>query len=153
MAVPFLGANLAVIVIESLFYGIFFILFSTSIYLTIRRHQQSAGTTTRPLYTSPMFIASLLLFATVTAVSMISNFYLGISIEPKQHWIIAVYRLYAAFITFRGGTEPVLFFADEAQITNVVKTGFLVATIFIGDTMIVGLLEVLGKLTLTVSPC
>lgn len=65
--------NLATVCVESALTGIFWILYAGSTYLLVQRNRmhaaQAAGASTRSFYKSPMFIASNIILATVTAVS------------------------------------------------------------------------------------
>jgi hypothetical protein len=79
--IPVLAAELSVIVLETFFYGVFFVLFITSMYLTIARHKEGTRNSSRqggrssstpPLYRTPVFITSVALALTITAVSLIS---------------------------------------------------------------------------------
>ncbi|OBZ73540.1 hypothetical protein A0H81_05883 [Grifola frondosa] len=67
-----------------------------------------------------MFVAAVILSTTVTA-----------------HWIMTVIRAFDAFINFEGGTQPLLFYGNLSDITEVVKTGFLMTSLVVGDAMII----------------
>ncbi|THU83044.1 hypothetical protein K435DRAFT_734296 [Dendrothele bispora CBS 962.96] len=67
-----------------------------------------------------MFVGAILISFTVTA-----------------HWICTVIRLFDAFVNFENGSKPLEYYADLSQLTEVVKTGFLMATIAMSDAMII----------------
>lgn len=55
-------------------------------------------------------------------------------------------RLFDAFVNFKGGAEPIVALADLSQLTEVIKTAFLVITVLISDAMIVsGLSDLLVR--------
>ncbi|THU83765.1 hypothetical protein K435DRAFT_843915 [Dendrothele bispora CBS 962.96] len=126
MSLPLVSVNLATVAIESFLYGIFFVLGVTGVYLQIDSHRRRAYSPHRNgfkvdlLFKNPMFIGAISISATVTA-----------------HWICTVIRLFDAFVNFENGSKPLEFYADLSQLTEVVKTGFLMATLVIGDTMII----------------
>ncbi|KAF7371371.1 hypothetical protein MSAN_00773500 [Mycena sanguinolenta] len=70
------------------------------------------------IYWSPIFLGAVMLFVTITA-----------------HWILAVDRAFLAFI--HPPVDVLAFYGDLAQTTVVVKTAFIVATLIIGDTLII----------------
>ncbi|GBE88079.1 hypothetical protein SCP_1203080 [Sparassis crispa] len=120
--VPLVSANLATVSIESFFYGIFFVLFCSSTYLMVQRQRQlnSTGSSSKPIYKSPLFIAGLAMFTCVTA-----------------HWILTVYRSFQAFIYFENGTLPIAYYGNLANTAEVVKTAFLVTALLIGDAVMI----------------
>ncbi|KAH7904996.1 hypothetical protein BJ138DRAFT_1165566 [Hygrophoropsis aurantiaca] len=67
-----------------------------------------------------MFLAGICLFVTVTA-----------------HWILTVTRLFQAFVLYNDGSAPLSFYGDLSQLTKIVKTGFLAASLIVGDAMII----------------
>jgi hypothetical protein len=54
-----------------------------------------------------------------------------------KHWILTCIRLLQAFVLFQKGTAALAFYADLTQRTEVVKTGFLMASLVLGDSVIV----------------
>ncbi|KAF9558816.1 hypothetical protein CPC08DRAFT_667036 [Agrocybe pediades] len=112
------SVSLATVGIESFFYGIFFILTTFSVYLLIIR--QKTTSSRHSIFRVPFFYASVGIFLSVTA-----------------HWILTWIRLFDAFIHFNDGTTPVLYYADLRRITEVVKTGFLIATLVMCDAMVI----------------
>ncbi|KAK0461851.1 uncharacterized protein EV420DRAFT_1628289 [Desarmillaria tabescens] len=120
MQVPLVSVNLATVALESFLYGIFFVLDLTSITLLFVRRSRRSPNTVVSVMQRPMFIGAVGLFITITA-----------------HWICTVIRLFDAFVTFEDGKQPLEFYANLSHITEVVKTGFLMASLVIGDSMII----------------
>ncbi|KAK1233097.1 hypothetical protein PQX77_003737 [Marasmius sp. AFHP31] len=130
MSLALLPVCLANVAIESLLYGIFFILNAVSLLLalqTLPRYQPSTGL--RPMSSlkrvvsvlkKPMFVGSAPLFITVTA-----------------HWICTVLRSFEAFISFKNGTEPTIYYLDVSQPTYIAKSGLMFASVIISDSMMV----------------
>ncbi|KAH9842576.1 uncharacterized protein C8Q71DRAFT_876571 [Rhodofomes roseus] len=115
--------NLATVCIESFLYGIFFVLYASSTYLLVRQGRAKAAAehgSANSVYRAPMFIAAQIVFLTVTG-----------------HWVLTVYRLFQAFVNFRGGTAPLLYYANIALATEVAKSALLVATVLVSDAMII----------------
>jgi len=139
--VPLLAVNLTTACIESFFYGIFFLLTVLSVYLLVVRH--NSAKTKRSIFLTPFFPSTLLIFATVTGVSI---YFGGKRITLRrdltcilQHWIVTFKRLFDALIYFNSGKTPVSYFANVRLPTEIAKTSFLVLTLFIGDSMIVSI--------------
>ncbi|KAJ7110727.1 hypothetical protein C8R43DRAFT_1042026 [Mycena crocata] len=124
MSTNLLAVNLATLACSSLFYGMFFVLFATSMYLLVGRYLALRKSRTSPhnrsIFRSTVFIAALGLFAAITA-----------------HWITTVYRAFLAFIYFQHGDAALQFYADGAQVTELVQEGFLMVSILIGDSLII----------------
>ncbi|KAJ7325471.1 hypothetical protein DFH08DRAFT_941244 [Mycena albidolilacea] len=116
--IPLVPVSLATVALESCFYGVFLVLAVTSIALILSRDARSKRIGT--IYLSPIFIGAIALFVTITT-----------------HWVLTVDRSFLAFIYFADGTFPLGFYGDLSQITEVVKTGFLMATLSIGDALII----------------
>lgn len=74
----------------------------------------------RPIYCMPNFITTTLLLAGNTF-----------------HWIVAVFRVYQAFILFHNGSEPLPSYSDLSQISELILTGALVFCVVVGDVMII----------------
>ncbi|PCH35876.1 hypothetical protein WOLCODRAFT_140118 [Wolfiporia cocos MD-104 SS10] len=121
--VPLVSVNLATVCIESFTYGVFFVLSISSIWLLKHRHDhinKATKSAVSTIYTSPMFLGAVALLTTISA-----------------HWFLTCTRLFQAFVHFDNGTDPLLFYADLRQLTEVVKTGFLMASLVIGDAMVI----------------
>ncbi|KAF7378143.1 hypothetical protein MSAN_00238800 [Mycena sanguinolenta] len=75
----------------------------------------------------------------VTSISLLlSRSAIGLFCTITAHWILTVNQAFSAFIDFAADGKPALaFYAEVSQIDHVVKTGFLVATICIGDALII----------------
>ncbi|KAK7058229.1 hypothetical protein R3P38DRAFT_1196589 [Favolaschia claudopus] len=109
--VQLVPVSLATVALESCFYGGFLVLAMTSMCLLIGRHTK---------WLSPTVLGAIGLFIPVTA-----------------HWVITVDRSFQAFIFFENGTFPLAFYGDLSQITEVVKTIFMLTTVVIGDAIII----------------
>ncbi|KAJ6536825.1 hypothetical protein B0H19DRAFT_1181863 [Mycena capillaripes] len=112
MSGKLLAVNLAALTCSSLFYGMFVVLFSSSMYL-LNLPRDS-------IFRSTVFIAAICLFCSVTA-----------------HWIATVYRAFLAFVYFQHGEAALEFYADTRQATELVQEGFLMISILIGDSLII----------------
>ncbi|KAF7352572.1 hypothetical protein MVEN_01222500 [Mycena venus] len=122
LEVPLVAVNVATVSMEAFLYGVYFVLFITSMYLLAARYglnQPKIGPDTSRLK-SPIFLGPLCLFMAITA-----------------HWILTVDRSFLAFVYFRNGSLPIAFYGDLSQITEVVKTGFLSFALVIGDILII----------------
>lgn len=53
---------------------------------------------------------------------------------------MTVTRLFQAFVHYEGGSAPLEFYSDLSQSTEVIKTAFVVASLMVGDAMIVNIL-------------
>ncbi|KAG7089629.1 hypothetical protein E1B28_011294 [Marasmius oreades] len=130
--IPLLPVCLANVAVESLLYGIFFVLNTSSLVLALQYLPRSLlppRDPRKPLSTlgrlavvlkKPMFLGTVPLFMTVTA-----------------HWVCTVVRSFQAFVTFKNGTDPTGYYLDISQPTYVVKTGLLFASVIISDSMMV----------------
>ncbi|KAJ7083419.1 hypothetical protein C8R44DRAFT_991993, partial [Mycena epipterygia] len=120
---------LAGTVIAGFFYGIYFNLFSTSTYLIVRRSQAANAS---PLYKSMAFLLGCALFLSITG-----------------HCIIAVVRIFQAFIFFKGGTAPAAFFGDASrrvgQPTEVAQNAFGAMSVLLSDLMVMHRLWVISN--------
>ena len=50
-------------------------------------------------------------------------------------------RAFDAFVNFENGTQPLEFYGNLKDITEVVKTGWLMASLCIGDALVVSTLH------------
>ncbi|KAJ7722605.1 hypothetical protein B0H16DRAFT_1600104 [Mycena metata] len=139
MSGKLLAVNLAALTCSSLFYGMFLVLSSTSMYLLVARYlanrsrSRTTGTPQPSIFQSTVFIAAIGLFGAVTA-----------------HWITTVYRAFLAFVYFQHGEAAPEFYADAAQVTEMVQEGFLMISILIGDSLIIHRLWVVWEHRLAV---
>jgi len=110
-------------VLQSVLYGIYFMLFVGSIYIpVVKHHRRSRSPINKVLLT-----VSILLFLLISA-----------------HWGVQIARLVDAFIVH--GHDPNAYYGDPAQVKNVTKTGLYVAQTFVGDfTMVYRLFIVWGR--------
>ncbi|KAH9850457.1 hypothetical protein C2E23DRAFT_869920 [Lenzites betulinus] len=122
------GVNLALACIESLLYGMFFVLAMTSLAVLVGRHSGTnrsstysvrSGCGTDRIWTSPLFVATMLLLATVTS-----------------HWLITVRRIFDAFLYFDGGRAPMEYYLTVEAPTQVIGTAFVVASVIVGDIIL-----------------
>ncbi|KAJ7153253.1 hypothetical protein C8R46DRAFT_1119862 [Mycena filopes] len=136
-AAKLLAVNLAALICASLFYGMFVVLSSTSMYLLVGRYLANRRSRRTPgqdsIFRSTVFIAAIGLFGAVTA-----------------HWIATVYRAFLAFVYFQHGDAAPEFYADAAQATQLVQEGFLMMSILIGDSLIIHRLWVVWEHRLAV---
>ncbi|KAJ7112701.1 hypothetical protein C8R44DRAFT_932619, partial [Mycena epipterygia] len=116
--ISLVAVSMATVVLESLLYGLFLILFSTNLYLRITRYARPQEFASRGgLWWNPIVISNVAIFATCTA-----------------HWIITVDRLFLAFL---GSGDPLQFFLDESQPTSVASNTLVVLAVLIGDAVII----------------
>ncbi|KAF7326470.1 hypothetical protein MVEN_02614000 [Mycena venus] len=129
--ISLVGVNLAVVVLESLFYGLYFVLALHALYLMVIRRRERRSTRasgfpghiqsrSRSGFLSPGAIGAFSLFITVTS-----------------HWLLNVIRLFIAFHHWEDGVGPQRFYSNLSHITEVLKYGFLVASMLIGDSLII----------------
>ncbi|KAJ7579079.1 hypothetical protein C8J56DRAFT_1110143 [Mycena floridula] len=128
--VSLLSANLSTVAIESMLYGVFLLLTVASLTLTARRHSQTMVRVPRPL--EPGLKQHLLFLASPMSMGTI-----GLFMFITAHWIITIFRLFDAFVNVNGGAAPVEYYVDLSETTEVVKTGFLGATLILSDSMII----------------
>ncbi|KAK0447906.1 uncharacterized protein EV420DRAFT_1275981 [Desarmillaria tabescens] len=123
MDISLISVNLATAAVEGVLYGVFLILDVTSIALLFARETYISRATRPSSFQAirrPMFIGAVILLVSVTG-----------------HWICTVIRLFDAFVKFEGGTQPLKYSANLSQITEVVKTGFLIGSVVTSDAMII----------------
>ncbi|KAH9896050.1 hypothetical protein C8Q73DRAFT_665064 [Cubamyces lactineus] len=121
-----IGVNLALACVESAFYGIFFVLATTSLAVLVGRHSKRSSSlggpsapSSKPFWRSPLLIATVMLLMTVTA-----------------HWILTVRRLFEAFLYHTGGGEPTTYYLTVEASTQVASTAFVVSSVIIGDLVL-----------------
>ncbi|KAJ7140693.1 hypothetical protein C8R44DRAFT_761753 [Mycena epipterygia] len=121
-AIPLLSANLAAVVLESLLYGIYALLSLFTVYLIVTRHSENlkAPSAAYSRFFSPVALGTLSLFVVVTS-----------------HWVLTVVRLFLAFKGWEDGPGPRIFYSDYSQRTEVLKYGFLVAALLIGNAFFI----------------
>ncbi|KAI0660066.1 hypothetical protein C8Q70DRAFT_1044615 [Cubamyces menziesii] len=121
-----IGVNLALACVESAFYGIFFVLATTSLAVLVGRHSNrssslngSSAPSSKPIWRSPLLIATVMLLMTVTA-----------------HWILTVRRLFEAFLYHTGGGDPLAYYLTVEASTQVASTAFVVSSVIVGDLIL-----------------
>ncbi|KAJ7203676.1 hypothetical protein B0H12DRAFT_478112 [Mycena haematopus] len=126
--ISLLGANLAVVVLESLLYGAYAILASYTLYLMVTRHRGRdcnhhipGGPRSRSVLLSPVALGACTLFITVTA-----------------HWLLNIIRFYIAFHHCEADClGPQRFYSNLSHITEILQYGLMVASLLIGESLIV----------------
>ncbi|KAI3604321.1 hypothetical protein WG66_008588 [Moniliophthora roreri] len=119
------SVNLANTALESFLYGIFFVLNAGSIALLVCPRDYSAAfretreNRFKSVFKKPMFLGAIVLFIGITG-----------------HWICTVMRLFAAQSTYKGGKAPLEYYSDISQGVYAIKTGFLEASLIVGDAML-----------------
>ncbi|KAJ7728087.1 hypothetical protein B0H16DRAFT_245286 [Mycena metata] len=117
--VPRISTALATVLIETFFYGIYVVLFVTSIYLLFTL--QSRGLRReRSVWLSPILLGGSVLFVTVTG-----------------HWILSIDRLFLAFVVVDNGSNPVEFYGDYSQPTQVLQSSLLLVSLAVVDGLFV----------------
>jgi len=119
LTVPRIPSALATVVIETFFYGIYVVLFITSVYLLFTA--QSRGLRReRSIWLSPILCGGSVLFIAVTG-----------------HWVLTIDRLFLAFVTVNNGADPLGFYGDFSQTTQIAQSGCLFASLTIVDALFV----------------
>ncbi|KAI0764237.1 hypothetical protein BD413DRAFT_482919 [Trametes elegans] len=120
-----IGVNLALACIESVLFGIFFVLAMTSLAVLVGRHgNRSSSLSGRSclserVWASPLFIATVILLMTVTT-----------------HWMISVRRIFDAFLYYEGGRAPMEYYLTVEAPTQVIATAFVVISVIVGDIIL-----------------
>ncbi|KAJ7713982.1 hypothetical protein B0H16DRAFT_1702213 [Mycena metata] len=113
--------NLADLVIATLLYGMYLIIFVISIYLmAMHENPRREPGKLAPLFKSTVFVSGILLFITITA-----------------HWISVVIRNFQGFIYVNDGLSVNTFFSDDSQTLSTVDDVFIALSVVIGDAMII----------------
>ncbi|KAF8154993.1 hypothetical protein K438DRAFT_1863028, partial [Mycena galopus ATCC 62051] len=115
LTVPRTSSALVTAIMETYFYGVYVVLFITSVFLLFT--MQSRGFRERSIWLSPILCGGSFLFVTVTG-----------------HWILTIDRLFIAFVTVN---DPVAFYGDFSQPTQIVQTGFLLLSLSTVDALFV----------------
>ncbi|KAJ6549864.1 hypothetical protein B0H19DRAFT_1378643 [Mycena capillaripes] len=113
-------ANLAALILQTLFYGMYFVIFNISMYLLFVRAKGHGSGTYTPVIKSMVFISGFALFFTVTV-----------------DWIIVVVRCFHGFIYFNDGKSADVYFDDSSGALSTVDNTFLALSIVLGDAMII----------------
>ncbi|KAJ7744034.1 hypothetical protein DFH07DRAFT_834984 [Mycena maculata] len=119
LTVPRIPSALATVVIETFFYGIYLVLFLTSIYLLLT--VQSRGLRReRSVWRSPILCGGSVLFIAVTG-----------------HWVLTIDRLFLAFVDMDNGANPLAFYGDFSQTTQIMQSSFLLTSLAVLDFLVV----------------
>ena len=138
-----LASNIAAIYVESFLYGLYFILSMASIYLILKHDGDRSTVSAAPtsIFRRPMLLGTILLFFIISTVCSYSLL-LSTCKNPHlkivgQHWVITFVRFFQAFIYYRGGREPEVFFNSLIEVTQIMQVGFFLAGLVISDTLFV----------------
>ncbi|KAJ7436628.1 hypothetical protein FB451DRAFT_1570990 [Mycena latifolia] len=113
-------ANLAALILQTLFYGMYFVIFNISMYLLFMKAKAHGSGKYTPVMKSVVFISGFALFFTVTV-----------------DWIIVVVRCFHGFIYFNHGKSADVYFNDSSGALSTADNTFLGLSIVIGDAMII----------------
>uniref|UniRef100_A0A0W0F339 Uncharacterized protein n=1 Tax=Moniliophthora roreri TaxID=221103 RepID=A0A0W0F339_MONRR len=119
--VPVVSICLANVAVESLLYGIFFVLNIGSIVLICFplsdvTKKESISRRVQMAVKKPMFLGAIALFVSITG-----------------HWICTVLRLFGAVVFSEKG--PSAYYEDLSENLYAIKTGFIEASLIIGDSL------------------
>ncbi|KAJ7217461.1 hypothetical protein C8J57DRAFT_1395736 [Mycena rebaudengoi] len=104
--IPLIPVTLASLVLESCFYGIFFLLSATSFWLLLQRDVPGKSLA-RSTLLSPYFVGTVALSVFITG-----------------HWVMSIYRVFQAFIYFDNGTFPLGFLRNLGHFSETLKNSF-----------------------------
>jgi len=110
--------NLVMLTMATLFYGMYFIIFVTSMQLLFGKARESGKYL--PLLKTVVFISGCALFLAITA-----------------HWITTTVSTFQGFIYFQGGQSANVYFSDNGRATETLGDIFLGLSVLIGDSMII----------------
>ncbi|KAJ7486910.1 hypothetical protein FB451DRAFT_1535184 [Mycena latifolia] len=142
--IPRVSSVLAAVALESFFFGIYLIVTTTAVFLLLKRRGESemggSHPARRPL--AVLFgICALFLLVAGYAVVRLSRVALGDHHLP----------FFFAFVYFAaGGGNPMVFYSDWAQPTEVLQTGLLMAALATMDALIVHRLWIIWEYNKTV---
>ncbi|KAJ7866774.1 hypothetical protein B0H14DRAFT_2504255 [Mycena olivaceomarginata] len=113
--------NLASIILMSFFYGIYFVLFATSMYLLFRHVKRAPGSADYAVVMkSTLFISACALFITITG-----------------FWVVTAIRCFEGFIYFKDGLDANTYFTDTSRRAETIGYVFFALALVIGDSMII----------------
>ncbi|CCM01517.1 uncharacterized protein FIBRA_03573 [Fibroporia radiculosa] len=122
-----ISAELATVCSESFLYGIFFVLAVVSMYLLWMRHRDLRGPSGHRGFHSGSWTSVLAFLLAVVL----------IFVSTTLHWIIAVIRVFNAFVNYEGGTMPIAYYGNLSRPTEVIQSGALVFTAVVNDAMMI----------------
>ncbi|KAJ7458976.1 hypothetical protein FB451DRAFT_1372151, partial [Mycena latifolia] len=126
--------NLVSIILGTLCYGIYFTIFSTSMYLLLARTSGGPGLKKYfPVLRSVAFVSGCALFISVTV-----------------DWALTCERIVQGFIYFENGLAANTYFGITSQVTNTISGVCLALSFVIGDGMIIYRLWVVWGFRITV---
>ncbi|KAJ7144528.1 hypothetical protein C8R44DRAFT_760045 [Mycena epipterygia] len=112
--------NLVSVILMSLFYGMYFVIFCMSMYLLVSRATSRQGSDKYAIFRSTVFLSGCALFIAVTG-----------------DWIVTVFGTFEAFVYFRDGTDALEYNSDNSKVSSTVGSVFLALSFAIGDFMII----------------
>lgn len=119
--ISLVSANLSALVVDTLFYGMFFLLSCWSTYLLVQRERRVRSRLTFVgLVTSPIFLSGIFMLLTVTG-----------------HWLINVYRAFQAFDYFDGGMSALSFYSDLALPSAVARNALICISLLSFDFVMI----------------
>ncbi|KAJ7280630.1 hypothetical protein C8J57DRAFT_1500848 [Mycena rebaudengoi] len=130
------SVNLAGVLLMTLFYGMYFILFVASIYLLFR-HTKGKYT---HLMKSTVFLFAIGIFIAVTgvrAIIQVSDCDLYLIESVTQDWVITLCRTFEGFIYFQDGLGANTYFSSDAQVLGTVGDVFVALSFLLADSMII----------------
>ncbi|KAJ7348610.1 hypothetical protein DFH08DRAFT_936498 [Mycena albidolilacea] len=126
--------NLASIILMSFFYGIYFVLFATSMYLLFRHVKGVPGSAAYAVVMrSTLFISACALFIAITG-----------------FWVVTVIRCFEGFIYFKDGLDANTYFTDTSRRAETIGYVFFALALVIGDSMIIHRLWIVWSFNKTV---
>lgn len=61
--------------------------------------------------------------------------------HSNQHWVLTIDRLFLAFVTVDNGVNPLKFYGDYSQATQIEQSTFLLVSLAIADALVVSILS------------
>ncbi|KAJ7477907.1 hypothetical protein B0H11DRAFT_2028686 [Mycena galericulata] len=108
--------NLVTSILATLFYGMYCIIFATSMSLLFGR----PGTSAKHILRSVVFVSGCALFIAITG-----------------HWIVTIIAIFQGFIYFQDGLAADIYFNDNSRMTETLTDIFLGVSVALGDGMII----------------
>ncbi|KAJ7486901.1 hypothetical protein FB451DRAFT_1127158 [Mycena latifolia] len=133
--IPRVSSVLAAVALESFFFGIYLIVTTTAVFLLLKRRGESEMGGSRPTHRRLAVLFGICALFLIVAV----------------HWVTTIYRFFFAFVYFAAdGGNPMVFYSDWAQPTEVLQTGLLMAALATMDALIVHRLWIIWEYNKTV---
>ncbi|KAJ7189446.1 hypothetical protein GGX14DRAFT_702035 [Mycena pura] len=118
MAISLVALNMASVVLESLLYGAFLILFSAGLYLRISRHLSQSSR--NGLCWNPVVISTVAIFLTCTG-----------------HWILTLVRFFRAFLESEAPGAALAYYSCSSDLLVRVGGILTIIALWIGDAVII----------------